>query len=125
MVIETMSPITGRFLKEDGTYINLADYFSTNVKIKSVFLNTSGQVTDKPCWLVGYAAVTANPSSLTLYNETVDESPTTDQIYPTLEWTEAKIVDENFNRAIYCENGLYADIVGTGVEFYFYIVEDE
>ena len=124
MSIDEMSPQTGRFIRENGSVVNLADLFSR--KIKAVRITESGQVVSGPCWVMGYALITVNPSSLTIYNEVVDGSPTAaKKVYPTVSWTSAALVDEFYKRIIYCDEGLYAAITGSVTEVFLYVVEDE
>ena len=124
MTIGEMSPMTGRFYREDGTVVNLADLFGR--KIEAVRITESAQVTNGPCWVMGYSLITVNPSSITAYNEIIDGSPTaTKKIYPTVSWTTVALVDDFYKRIIYCDEGLYVAITGAVAEVLVYVVEDE
>ena len=123
MSTDEMSPMTGRFLREDGTPINIADLLARN--IKAVRITESGQVVEGPCWVMGYSLVTVNPSSLTIYDEVVDGSPTdSKKVYPTVSWDSAALVDEFYKRLIYCDEGLYAALTGSVTEVFIYVIEE-
>jgi len=85
--------------------------------MQSVKLTTSEQVCLRSCLFWGLAVLKGNgDGSVQVYDELVNESPTTNELLPPLNDADTTIV--LLPRPIICTRGLYVDTTATVYVFY-------